>query len=120
MMSRGIAPSLRGSFPSRINPAVRWTTRSTPISPTKRWCASSVSMKRVVRASGSNPLSASAASWYLPSRSVNIANMKKLSQSSIGSLKALRMRGLSDEPERRASSSSASSRPSRPKCRWSR
>jgi hypothetical protein len=34
------------------------------------WCASSVSMKRVVRASGSKPDSASAHSWNLPSRSV--------------------------------------------------
>src|SRR6266851_1730245 len=98
MTSSGTAPSVRGSLPCAISSAVRCTTRSTPISPTKRWCASSVSMNRVVRASGSKPLSASAESWYLPSRSVNIANMKKLSQSSIGSLNAFRMRGLSEEP----------------------
>ena len=77
-------------------------------------------MKRVVRASGSNPDCASAANWYLPSRSVNMVNMKKLSQSSMGSLKALRMRGLSEEPLRRWSNSSASSRPSRPKKRCKR
>ena len=45
--------------------------------------------ERVVRASGSKPDSASAQSWYLPSRSVNIVNMKKTSQSAIGSLNAL-------------------------------
>ena len=44
--------------------------RCTPVSPTKRWWASSVSMKRVVRASGSKPDSASAHNWNLPSRSV--------------------------------------------------
>ena len=114
------APSLAGSLPCAINSAQRWTTRSTPISPTKRWCASSVSMNRVVRASGSNPDCASAASWYLPSRSVNIAKKKNDSQSSMGSLNAFRMRGLSLEPERRLSSSSASSRPSRPKWRCKR
>jgi len=37
-----------------------------------------------VRASGSNPDSAKAESWYLPSRSVNIVKAKKLSQSSHG------------------------------------
>ena len=52
-----------------------------PVSPTKRWCASSVSMNFVERASGSKPLSASAASWYLPSRSVRNVNMKNESQS---------------------------------------
>jgi hypothetical protein len=52
-----------------------------PVSPTNMWCASSVSMKRVVRASGSKPLSASASSWYLPSRSVKYVNMKNCSQS---------------------------------------
>ena len=79
------------------------------------WWASSVSMKRHVRDSGSKPLSASAQSWYLPSRSVNMVNMKNESQSGVGSLNAPRMRGLSASPERRSSSSSASSRPSRPK-----
>src|SRR5205814_2287112 len=115
----GHAGLLQGLVPA-IGSAQRCTTRSTPVSPTNMWCASSVSMNRVVRASGSNPLCANAESWYLPSRSVNIVNMKKLSQSSIGSLKVLRIRGLSPLPERRASSSSASSRPSRPKYRCSR
>ena len=36
-------------------------------------------------------------------------------QSGVGSLKAPRMRGLSASPDRRSSSASASSRPSRPK-----
>src|SRR2546421_368698 len=45
------------------------------------WCASSVSMKRVERESGSNALSASERSWYLPSRSVKNVNMKNESQS---------------------------------------
>ena len=39
-------------------------------SPTNMWCASSISMKRQERDSGSKPNSASEASWYLPSRSV--------------------------------------------------
>ena len=81
--------------PRFISSQVRSTMRATPVSPTNMWCASSVSMKRVVRDSGSNALSASASSWYLPSRSVNIVNMKKSSQFSIGSLNAPRMRGLS-------------------------
>ena len=51
---------------------------------------------------------------------VNIVNMKKSSQLSIGSLNASRMRGLSRLPLCRSSSSSASSRPSRPKYEWSR
>jgi hypothetical protein len=72
-------------------------------------------MKRVVRASGSKPDSARAFSWNLPSRSVKCVNMKKASQSGVGSLKAPRMRGLSLSPERRSRSASASSRPSRPK-----
>ena len=42
--------------------------------PTDMWNASSVSMKRVVRDRGSKALSASARSWYLPSRSVNMVN----------------------------------------------
>jgi hypothetical protein len=41
--------------------------------------------------------------------------MKNASQSGVGSLNAPRMRGLSTSPERRSSSDSASSRPSRPK-----
>jgi hypothetical protein len=43
------------------------TTRSTmpAVSPTNMWWASSVSMKRVVRASGSKPLSASASELVL-------------------------------------------------------
>ena len=94
--------------------------RATPVSPTNMWCASSVSMKRVVRDSGSSELSESDSSWDLPSRSVNIVNMKKSSQLSIGSLNASRMRGLSRLPLCRSSSSSASSRPSRPKWEWSR
>ena len=53
----------------------------------------------------------------LPSRSVNIVNMKKSSHVSIGSLKASRILGLSRLPDWRASKSSASSRPSRPKYR---
>ena len=65
------------------------------------WCASSVSMKRQVRDSGSKPLSARLASWYLPSRSVKKVNMKNESQSGVFSLKAPRMRGLSGSPERR-------------------
>jgi hypothetical protein len=56
-----------------------------------------------------------APSWYLPSRSVKQVKQKKVSQSGQGWLKASRMRGLSASPERRASRSSASSRPSFPK-----
>ena len=103
-----------------ISSQARCTVRRTPLSPTNMWCASSVSMKRVVRESGSKPLSARASSWYLPSRSVKVVNMKKESQSSMGSLKVVRILGLSKSPERRSSSSSASSRPSRPKWAWSR
>jgi hypothetical protein len=70
-------PALRasslGSF--FMSSQARLTTRPTPVSPTNMWCASSVSMKRVVRESGSKPTLASARSWYLPSRSVNIVNM---------------------------------------------
>ena len=47
------------------------------------WCASSVSMNFVVRASGSKPDSASALSWNLPSRSVKYVNMKNASQSGV-------------------------------------
>ena len=77
-------------------------------------------MKRVVRDSGSSELSDSESNWLLPSRSVNIVNMKKSSHVSIGSLNASRMRGLSRLPLCRASNSSASSRPSRPKYECSR
>jgi hypothetical protein len=45
-------------------------------------------MKRVVRASGSKPLSASASSWYLPSRSVKYVKQKKTASRLQGSLKA--------------------------------
>ena len=100
---------------SRMTSQVRWMTRPTPVWPTNMWCASSVSMKRQVRASGSKPDSASASSWNLPSRSVNIVKQKNDSQSSQGSLNVPRMRGWSGLPERRSSSSSASSRPSFPK-----
>ena len=55
-------------------------------------------MNRVVRDNGSSELSESDSSCDLPSRSVNIVNMKKSSQLSIGSLKASRMRGLSRLP----------------------
>ena len=98
-----------------MSSAVRATMRRMPPSPTERWCASSVSMKRQVRDSGSKPDSASDASWYLPSRSVNVAKQKKSSQVEIGRLNAPRMRGWSGSPLWRASSASASSRPSRPK-----
>jgi hypothetical protein len=57
-------------FSSFITAAVRESTRETPLSPTNMWCASSVSMNLVVRASGSKALSARADSWNLPSRSV--------------------------------------------------
>ena len=94
--------------------------RDIPDSPTNMWCASSVSMKRVVRASGSSELSDSDSSCDLPSRSVNIVKAKKSSQVSIGSLNASSMRGVSSLPLRRSSSASASSRPSRPKYECSR
>ena len=86
-----------------------------PVSPTNMWCASSVSMNRVVRDSGSSALSDSDSSCDLPSRSVNIVKAKKSSHVSIGSLNASSMRGVSSLPLRRSSSASASSRPSRPK-----
>ena len=57
-------------------------------------------MKRQVRDSGSNPLSARLASWYLPSRSVKYVNMKNESQSGVRSLNAPRIRGLSRSPDR--------------------
>jgi hypothetical protein len=50
--------------------------RPTPVSPTNMWCASSVSMNRQVRESGSKPDSWRLASWYLPSRSVKKQNMR--------------------------------------------
>lgn len=53
-----------------ITSQVRWITREMPDSPTNMWCASSVSMNLVVRASGSKLDSASAHNWNLPSRSV--------------------------------------------------
>ena len=68
------------------------------------WCASSVSMKRQVRDSGSKPDCASASSCILPSRSVKNVNMKNDSQSGVSSLKAPSMRGVSASPERRCSS----------------
>jgi hypothetical protein len=89
--------------------------RVTPVSPTNMWCASSVSMKRQVRESGSKPDCASASSCILPSRSVKKVNMKNDSQSGVFSLKAPSMRGVSRSPERRCNSASASSRPSVPK-----
>src|SRR3982751_6914864 len=76
---------------SFITSSVRFTTRLMPVSPTNMWCASSVSMKRQVRESGSNALSAKLFSWYLPSRSVKYVKQKKDSQSVIGSLKVVRM-----------------------------
>ena len=72
-------------------------------------------MKRQVRDSGSKPDCARLSSCILPSRSVKKVNMKNDSQSGVASLKAPSMRGESALPERRRSSSSASSRPSRPK-----
>ena len=80
---------------SLVSSAERRTMRSTPVSPTNRWCASSVSMNRHDRDSGSNALSARDSSWYLPSRSVNIVNMKNDSQWLLGSLNAPRIRGRS-------------------------
>ena len=70
-----------------------------PVSPTNMWCASSVSMNLQVRASGSKLDSASDFNWNLPSRSVKKVNMKNDSHSLIGSLKVVRMRGLSGSPE---------------------
>ena len=55
---------------SFIASQVRCTTRLMPVSPTNMWCASSVSMKRQVRDSGSKPDCASEFSCILPSRSV--------------------------------------------------
>src|SRR5260221_4002574 len=106
------ASSVQSSF---ITSSVRLTTRLMPVSPTNMWCASSVSMKRQVRDSGSNALSAKLLSWNLPSRSVKYVKQKSDSQSVIGSLNVGGIRGLFSSPEWRVSSSSASSRPSRPK-----
>ena len=58
-------------------------TRPTPVSPTNMWCASSVSMKRQVRDSGSKPDCARLSSCILPSRSVKNVNMKNDSQSGV-------------------------------------
>ena len=71
-ISSGIAPSSRRSRPSCSFSSwqLRSITRPRPVWPTNMWCASSVSMNRQVRASGSNPDSASDRSWNLPSRSV--------------------------------------------------
>ncbi len=64
MVGRSIPPKARtlsGSpLACRVNSAERRTTRITPVSPTNMWWASSVSMKRVVRLSGSKALSARA------------------------------------------------------------
>ena len=79
--------------------------RPMPVSPTNMWCASSVSMKRQVRDSGSKPDCARLSSCILPSRSVKKVNMWNDSQSGVASLKAPSMRGLSASPERRCSSS---------------
>src|SRR5436309_24248 len=59
-VARSSPPSRRTSsvFPSRMSSHVRCTTRPMPVSPTNKWCASSVSMKRQVRDSGSKPLAA--------------------------------------------------------------
>src|SRR5215472_11385635 len=78
MVGRSITPSARtlatsvGSVmpASLIASQVRCTTRVMPVSPTNMWCASSVSMKRQVRDSGSKPDCASECSCILPSRSV--------------------------------------------------
>lgn|GEM_PF-5564461 len=125
MVGRSITPASRSFFGSSVFRSfitwqVRWTTRDTPLSPTNMWCASSVSMNFVVRASGLNALSASAQSWNLPSRSVKYVNMKNDSQSGVFSLNACKMRGLFWLPLRRSNSASPSSRPSRPKCLCSR
>src|SRR5207253_9284175 len=98
-VGRSIAPCERmrtgSSVPSSfITSSVRFTTRLMPVSPTNMWCASSVSMKRHVRERGSNALSAKLFSWNLPSRSVKYVKQKSDSQSVIGSLKVVRMRGL--------------------------
>jgi hypothetical protein len=74
-VGRSITPAARSLvtssvFSSFIAWQVRWITRLMPDSPTNMWCASSVSMNLVVRASGSKLLSARAHSWNLPSRSV--------------------------------------------------
>ncbi len=57
MVGRSIAPRLRTSsvLCSFISSQVRWTMRCTPDLPTNMWWASSISMKRQERASGSKP-----------------------------------------------------------------
>src|SRR5262249_9937941 len=77
---------------------VRRMMRPTPVSPTNMWCASSVSMNRQVRESGSKPDCARLCSCILPSRSVKYVNMKNDSQSGVASLKAPSMRGASALP----------------------
>ena len=116
-VGRSMTPNRRTSSVScsRMTSQVRCATRASPVMPTNMWWASSVSMNRQVRASGSNADSASEWSWNLPSRSVRKVNMNSASQSGVRSLKAVRMRGRSASPERRSSSAWASSRPSRPK-----
>ena len=98
--------SVGSSMPAAfIASQVRWMVRPTPVSPTNMWCASSVSMKRQVRDSGSKPDCARLSSCILPSRSVKNVNMWNDSQSGVASLKAPSMRGLSASPERRCNSS---------------
>ena len=109
MVGRSMTPSLRtaamslgSSMPASFMAwQVRSMARPTPVSPTNMWCASSVSMKRQVRDSGSKPDCARLSSCILPSRSVKKVNMKNESQSGVSSLKAPSMRGLSASPERR-------------------
>src|SRR5260221_8545287 len=103
-VGRSIAPCARmraaSSVPSSfITSSVRLTTRLMPVSPTNMWCASSVSMNRHVRDKGSKALSAKLFSWNLPSRSVKYVKQKSDSQSVIGSLNGVRMRGLFSSPE---------------------
>ena len=78
---------------------VRLMTRCTPVAPTNMWWASSVSINRQVRDSGSKPDCANASSCILPSRSVKVVNMKNDSQSGVASLKAPNMRGWSSLPD---------------------
>jgi len=111
---------LRGSLPCAISSAVRWHDA----------VDAHLADEEVVRLLGEHEAGGprqrveaalrQRGELVLASRSVNIANMKKLSQSSIGSLKAFKMRGLSDEPLRRAEQLLGLLAPSRPKWRWSR
>ena len=94
--ARTLPMSFGSSMPAAcIASQVRWMVRPTPVSPTNMWCASSVSMNRQVRDSGSKPDCARLSSCILPSRSVKNVNMKNDSQSGVASLKAPSMRGLS-------------------------